>query len=156
MRRFIVALMTVTAAAVAAQAPREPDWTGFEEETLRHFQTLVRFDTTDPPGGERPAAEYLKQILDREGIPTELFALEAHRPNLVARLKGNGKKRPLAHHGAHRHGQRRPCEVEVSTVQRHSKRRPHLRSWHSRRQGQRRGCADVDADVEAAQRAART
>src|SRR5687767_14602717 len=95
MRRFIVALMTVTAATVAAKVPREPDWTGLEEETLGHFQMLVRFDTTDPPGGERPAAEYLKQILDREGIPTELLALEAHRPNLVARLKGNGKKRPL-------------------------------------------------------------
>ncbi|HEY7445554.1 MAG TPA: M20/M25/M40 family metallo-hydrolase [Vicinamibacterales bacterium] len=95
MRRLIVILMSVTAIAVSAQGPREPDWATLEEETLRHFQTLVRMDTTDPPGGERPAAEYLKQVLDREGIPSQMFALEAHRPNLVARLKGNGKKRPL-------------------------------------------------------------
>ncbi|MFN2445828.1 MAG: M20/M25/M40 family metallo-hydrolase, partial [Vicinamibacterales bacterium] len=53
------------------------------------------FDTTDPPGGEKPAADYLKSVLDKEGIPTEVFALEPHRPNIVARLKGSGQKRPL-------------------------------------------------------------
>ncbi len=37
----------------------------------------------------------MKAVLEREGIPVEVFALEAHRPNLVARLKGTGKKRPL-------------------------------------------------------------
>ena len=34
-------------------------------------------------------------VLEKEGIPTRIFALEATRPNLVARLRGNGKKRPL-------------------------------------------------------------
>ena len=57
-----------------------------EPEILKHFQTLVQVNTTDPPGGERPAAEYLKQVLEREGIPVTLYALEDHRPNLVARL----------------------------------------------------------------------
>ena len=53
-------------------------------------------DTTDPPGGEKPVVDYLKQLLDAEGIPTQVFVLkEAHRPNLVARIKGNGSKRPL-------------------------------------------------------------
>ena len=62
---------------------------------MRHFQTLVRMDTSDPPGGEKPAADYLRTVLEREGIPVEIFALEAHRPNVVARLKGSGRKRPL-------------------------------------------------------------
>jgi acetylornithine deacetylase/succinyl-diaminopimelate desuccinylase-like protein len=66
-----------------------------EEETLRHFQALLRFDTSDPPGNEAPAAEYLKRILEQEGIPVEVFALEPHRPNVVARLRGSGRKRPL-------------------------------------------------------------
>jgi acetylornithine deacetylase/succinyl-diaminopimelate desuccinylase-like protein len=95
MKRFILLLVTLTAAAVSAQAPREPEWTSVREEILRHFQSLVRLDTTDPPGGERPVAEYLKQVLEREGIPVRLLALEGHRPNLVARLKGSGKRRPL-------------------------------------------------------------
>ena len=49
----------------------------------------------DPPGSEKPAADYVKGVLEREGIPVEVFALEAHRPNVVARLKGSGRKRPL-------------------------------------------------------------
>src|SRR5262245_12920572 len=49
----------------------------------------------DPPGNEKPAADYLKQVLEKEGIPTKVFALEPNRPNVVARLKGNGRKRPM-------------------------------------------------------------
>src|SRR5215813_5063280 len=33
--------------------------------------------------------------LDAEGIPSKTFALDPNRANLVARLKGNGSKRPL-------------------------------------------------------------
>ena len=72
-----------------------PDWTKIEDETLRHFQAIVRFDTSDPPGNEKPAADYLKQVLEAEGIPVEIVALEPNRPNVIARLKGNGAKRPI-------------------------------------------------------------
>ena len=34
-------------------------------------------------------------MLEAEGIPTRTFALDPNRANLVARLKGNGSKRPL-------------------------------------------------------------
>jgi acetylornithine deacetylase/succinyl-diaminopimelate desuccinylase-like protein len=73
----------------------QPDWPRLEEETMRHFQTLLRFDTSDPPGNEAPAVEYLKQVLESEGIAVKTFALEPHRPNLVARIPGSGRKRPL-------------------------------------------------------------
>ncbi len=92
--RTTLLLVLASLAATAVQA-QTPDLAPLEAETLEHFQALLRFDTTDPPGGEKPAAEYLKQVLEKEGIPVETFALEPHRPNLVARLKGNGKKRPL-------------------------------------------------------------
>jgi acetylornithine deacetylase/succinyl-diaminopimelate desuccinylase-like protein len=98
-REAIVALLLVVqlagSSAVAAQAPRAVDWTAVERETLEHFQTVLRFDTSDPPGNERPAAEYLKQVLDREGIDARIFQLEPNRLNVVARLKGNGTRRPL-------------------------------------------------------------
>ncbi len=62
---------------------------------MKHFQTLVRMDTSDPPGGEAPAVAYLKEVLEKEGIEVKTFALNPDRPNLVARIKGSGKKKPL-------------------------------------------------------------
>jgi acetylornithine deacetylase/succinyl-diaminopimelate desuccinylase-like protein len=87
-------VMTAAASAVlVAQAPLgQPDWAAVQEETMRHYQAVVRFDTTTK---ERAAAEYIKQVLDQNGIPARLLSMEPDRPNVVARLKGNGKKRPL-------------------------------------------------------------
>lgn len=84
-------LATIVLLAAAAAI----DWKAVEQETLRHYQTLVRFDTTNPPGNEIRAVEYLKQVLEREGIPVKTFAKDPKRPNLVARLKGSGAKKPL-------------------------------------------------------------
>jgi acetylornithine deacetylase/succinyl-diaminopimelate desuccinylase-like protein len=64
-------------------------------EILKHFRALVQIDTSNPPGDEIKAVNYLKKVLEAEGIPTKTFALDPNRPNLVARLKGNGSKRPL-------------------------------------------------------------
>jgi len=88
------AALGLSAVAVGQQRPA-PDWTSLEPEILRHFQTLVRFDTSDPPGEEKPAGDYLRQVLEREGIPVQTFTLEPKRPNVVARLTGNGSRRPL-------------------------------------------------------------
>ena len=78
-----------------AQTPAQPDWAKLDEETLRHYLAIIKMDTTDPPGGEKPVVDYLKQVLEAEGIAVQTFALEPHRPNLVARIKGSGKQRPL-------------------------------------------------------------
>ena len=91
-KTFLIVAMLSTSLLAQGQ---QPNWTAIEAETLKHFQAIVKMDTTDPPGGEKPAVDYLKGVLEREGIPVEVFALEAHRPNLIARLKGTGKKRPL-------------------------------------------------------------
>jgi acetylornithine deacetylase/succinyl-diaminopimelate desuccinylase-like protein len=95
-RRYWLSLLIVCA-AVSRPAGQSAaiDWAAVDAETLRHFQVLVRMDTSDPPGGEKPAADYVKSVLEREGIGVEVFAAEAHRPNVVARLKGSGRKRPL-------------------------------------------------------------
>jgi acetylornithine deacetylase/succinyl-diaminopimelate desuccinylase-like protein len=91
MRLLLTSLLLFLFVAAAQQ----PDWPRIEEETLRHFQSLVRFDTSDPPGNEKPAADYLTKVLEQEGIAVETFSLEPNRPNIVARLKGSGRKRPL-------------------------------------------------------------
>jgi acetylornithine deacetylase/succinyl-diaminopimelate desuccinylase-like protein len=95
MQRSMAVLISVLLLATSIPAQTQPDWKALEEETMRHFQALVRFDTSDPPGNEKAAADYVKSVLDKEGIPAQLLALEPHRPNVVARLKGSGAKRPL-------------------------------------------------------------
>ncbi|MEO8450985.1 MAG: hypothetical protein ABI647_14405 [Gemmatimonadota bacterium] len=92
---MIALFAALTPGTAQSQRPIELDWKQIEEETIRHFQTLLRFETTDPPGNERPMAEYLKGVLEAEGIPVQIFALDPKRTNLVARIKGNGTKRPL-------------------------------------------------------------
>jgi acetylornithine deacetylase/succinyl-diaminopimelate desuccinylase-like protein len=92
-RTASVLALALTVFAAAAEGGQ--DRTALEAETLQHFQALVRLDTSNPPGNEVLAVEYLKQVLDKEGIPTQVFATDPKRPNLVARLKGTGKKRPI-------------------------------------------------------------
>ena len=62
---------------------------------MRHFQALVQIDSSDPPGNETRVAEYVKKTLEAEGIPVMLVAKDPARANIIARLKGNGSKRPL-------------------------------------------------------------
>jgi acetylornithine deacetylase/succinyl-diaminopimelate desuccinylase-like protein len=88
-------LVAMMAGVALAQTPAAPDWKALEGEMMRHYQAVLRLDTTNPPGNERLAVQYLKQVLDQEGVPNQVLSLDANRPNLVARLKGNGKKRPL-------------------------------------------------------------
>lgn len=92
---FVVLLVLVACASVFAQATRQPDWRGVEAETLEHFQALLRLDTSNPPGNEKLATDYLQRVLEKEGIPVQIFSREPNRPNLVARLKGNGARQPL-------------------------------------------------------------
>jgi acetylornithine deacetylase/succinyl-diaminopimelate desuccinylase-like protein len=51
---------------------------------------LIRLDTTNPPGNETIAAEYLRVYLEAAGLECELFARSPERANLVTRIKGTG------------------------------------------------------------------
>src|SRR5882672_7598640 len=88
------AVIALTLTGVLAQ-PAGPDWKSLEPEIMQQFQAVLRFDTRNPPGNEHIVAEYLKGVFDKAGIPAQIFALDATRSNVVARLKGNGRKRPL-------------------------------------------------------------
>ncbi|HYK59528.1 MAG TPA: M20/M25/M40 family metallo-hydrolase [Bryobacteraceae bacterium] len=89
-----IALAIAFAAAAAAQVP-SINWAQQKAEILRHHRSLIQIDTSNPPGNETKAVEYLKKVFDAEGIPSQIFALDPVRANIVARLKGNGSKRPL-------------------------------------------------------------
>ena len=95
MRRIISTAILVAVVCSTPHAQQTASRAEIDAETLRHFQALLRLDTSNPPGNEVLAVEYLKGVLDKEGIATQVFASDPKRPNLVARIKGNGKKRPI-------------------------------------------------------------
>jgi acetylornithine deacetylase/succinyl-diaminopimelate desuccinylase-like protein len=72
-----------------------PDWAKVDPEVLKHFQAVVRINSTDPGGSEAPVVDYIRRVLEAEGIPFQIFASDPKRPNIVARIKGNGSKRPV-------------------------------------------------------------
>ena len=90
-----IALLNFVAAWGAwAQGP-QIDWKAQQAETLDRYRALVQIDSSGPAGNETKVAAYLKGVFAEAGIPTQLFAQEPARANLVARIPGNGKKRPV-------------------------------------------------------------
>jgi acetylornithine deacetylase/succinyl-diaminopimelate desuccinylase-like protein len=64
-------------------------------DALSLLKGLVQIDTSNPPGNEIEAAQYIKAILDREGIASEIIEAAPGRASIVARLTGSGAKKPL-------------------------------------------------------------
>ena len=69
--RRVLAFTLLTVLPALAQTP---DWSKVNEEAMRHFQDLVRIDTTDPPGQETRVVDYVKKVLEADGIPVIVAA----------------------------------------------------------------------------------
>lgn len=93
-RLLAVTLLWITLPAIA-QDHYLIDWDAVGEESLQHLVELIKINTTNPPGNETQAANYLKAVLAAEGINSTQYSLDPDRANLVARIKGNGSKRPI-------------------------------------------------------------
>ena len=63
------------------------------------LQRLIQFDTTNPPGNEAECITFINGLLTDAGIETTLLAKSSLRPNLIARLPGQGKAPPLLLYG---------------------------------------------------------
>ena len=59
-----------------------------EHETTELLAALVRHNTVNPPGNERPAQELLAGLLTQAGFEIDMLGRTEERPNLVARLRG--------------------------------------------------------------------
>jgi acetylornithine deacetylase/succinyl-diaminopimelate desuccinylase-like protein len=89
-----IALVVFAISPVLAQQSA-PDLNKAHDEAVKFLTQLVKINTSNPPGNETQAAEYIKGVLATEGIQSQIFESAPGRGNLVARLKGNGKKKPL-------------------------------------------------------------
>lgn len=108
MRRSVALAVTLSAFALTpahGQTRTTPiDWNALTTETVNVLSEYIKVNTTNPPGNELQAALFLKRILDKEGIESQILDTAelkpAGRANFYARLKGNGSKKAIAlvHH----------------------------------------------------------
>jgi acetylornithine deacetylase/succinyl-diaminopimelate desuccinylase-like protein len=73
--------------------PPHLDWTAIQDEAVRLLQALIRFDTTNPPGNETHAAQFIAAELRAAGYEPTVLESAPGRGNVIARLRGSG--RPL-------------------------------------------------------------
>ncbi len=72
-----------------------------EAEVVRVLRDLIRFDTSNPPGNERPAVDYAAEKLRAAGVAPEIVEPAPRRASLVARLKGSEQSLPALMLSAH-------------------------------------------------------
>ena len=92
----LLALVVFSIAAVCA--PRAAAQSGPNDALAREiFKQLIEINTTDTPAGNvTPAAEAVAARLKAAGLTdVQVLGPDPRKGNLVARLKGSGKKRPI-------------------------------------------------------------
>ena len=96
--RAATLLLTATA-ALFTHAPPAAASPAATDETTRFarqlMDELVATDTSNPPGNEEKAARLVAGKLKAAGIDSTIVPFAPGRANLVARLAGDGSKRPL-------------------------------------------------------------
>jgi acetylornithine deacetylase/succinyl-diaminopimelate desuccinylase-like protein len=65
-----------------------PEPQELERRSVELLQRLIRFNTVNPPGNERVAQEWLKELLEGAGFDVELVGAQEERPNLIATMAG--------------------------------------------------------------------
>lgn len=78
--------------------PNSPDLSIYTRP-VEILQRLIRFNTTNPPGNEEACIAYLRGLLTDAGVESTILTRVENRPNLIARLEGEGKAPPLLLYG---------------------------------------------------------
>ncbi len=71
------------------------DWDQLLNEATHYLQEYLRVNTVNPPGNEIEGVRLFKKIFDAETVPCQVFEPSPGRGNLLATLKGNGRKKPV-------------------------------------------------------------
>jgi acetylornithine deacetylase/succinyl-diaminopimelate desuccinylase-like protein len=95
--RLLTAVIVVLLRSSVGAAPDQPSllWKTLEDEAVSLLSRYIQIDTTNPPGNEIKAAQFFKEIFDREGIEARIIESAPGRGNIYARLKGTGAKKAV-------------------------------------------------------------
>ncbi|MDP8257559.1 MAG: M20/M25/M40 family metallo-hydrolase [Candidatus Alcyoniella australis] len=69
----------------------DKQWDEIYQEGLALLRDLIRIDTTNPPGRETVAAQYIAEQLKADKIDSEIIEPRSGRGNLLARLGSKGE-----------------------------------------------------------------
>ncbi|MGH2436648.1 MAG: M20/M25/M40 family metallo-hydrolase, partial [bacterium] len=90
MKRRLVMMTALLVAARPGAGAQPPDWKLVEWEAVKTLTAYVRLNTSNPPGDVTKAADFLVDLLRREGIDVKRFESGQGRSIVLARLKGDG------------------------------------------------------------------
>jgi acetylornithine deacetylase/succinyl-diaminopimelate desuccinylase-like protein len=91
----VVVIFTFFPATGHCAEPDESQWRALEEEAVSLLSRYIQIDTTNPPGNEIKAAQFFKEIFDREGIEARIIESAPGRGNIYAQLRGNASKKSV-------------------------------------------------------------
>src|SRR5260221_12729381 len=80
--------IAISSRCYAENPPPSLDWDKLNTEALEYFRAYLKFDTTNPPSNTTSAIDYLKKLLDHEGITTETFESKPGMVSRIARIPG--------------------------------------------------------------------
>ena len=92
---LIATVFLLSSSIYAQNGQTKIDWPRYQDMAVGLMQKYLRINTSNPPGNEIEAARWFKSIFDQYGIQNEIFEYKPGRANIIARLKGNGSKRPI-------------------------------------------------------------
>src|ERR1044072_8818191 len=91
----IACLLFLAPISKAQNGQTKIDWPRYQDQAVDLMQKYLRINTSNPPGNEIEAAKWFKSIFDQNGIQSEICEYKPGRADIIARLKGNGSKRPI-------------------------------------------------------------
>lgn len=95
MKRWLAFSLFLLFAARPARAQTAAPAASLAEEPAQQLAALIRIDTSNPPGNELAAAQHLADVLRQAGIQAEVIETQPGRGAVVARLRGDGSKKPI-------------------------------------------------------------
>jgi acetylornithine deacetylase/succinyl-diaminopimelate desuccinylase-like protein len=92
---FILLLFLLGCAICHSVHAADIDWSDVEKQATEFLSAYIQIDTSNPPGNETAAAQFLAERFRQAGIDAEIFESVPGRGSVLARLKGSGGARPI-------------------------------------------------------------
>ncbi len=93
--RVAIAALAALLCTIPSAGATDIDWADVERQATDFLSAYIQIDTTNPPGNESAAAQFLTGRFRQAGIEAETFESQPGRGSVLARLKGSGGGRPV-------------------------------------------------------------